>query len=168
MTVPRHVRAGLVAVAALGLVVATGAPLHAQGGRSAPTPSAPVPRADAPTRAAAESDAPAPADAAQCLGFAFGRWTPDLDARAAGHAPFAPGAAPQAPHGRDWAAAVESGRDTTLMLFPGWWPAGVHVRLPARRPVVGDTVRATAYALVADGRVRAPTAPVRVWTVRCD
>ena len=104
----------------------------------------------------------------ECLGFSFGRWTPALDARAAGHAAFPPsGSLPQAPNGRDWAAAVNAGRDTTLMLFPAWWPAGVHVRLPSGARVTGDTVRGTATALVADGRVRAPVAEARVWLVPC-
>jgi hypothetical protein len=104
----------------------------------------------------------------ECLGFAFGRWTPALDARAAGHGTLPPaGSLPHAPNGRDWAAALSSGRDTTLMLFPGWWPAGVHVRLPSGARVTGDTVRGTATALVADGRLRAPTAAVLAWLVPC-
>ena len=104
----------------------------------------------------------------ECLGLAFGRWTPPLDARAAGHGTLPDAASlPHAPGGRDWAAAVSAGRDTTLMLFPAWWPAGVHLRLPSGARVTGDTVRGTATALVADGRLRAPTAAVRVWLVPC-
>lgn len=134
--------------------------------RPAPGPPA-VPPAVPPVAPPGVSREPS-SDAAECLGFAFGRWTPALDARAAGHPALAGGALPQAPNGRDWAAAIEAGRDTTLMLFPAWWPAGVHVRLPGRRAAARDTVRATATALVADGRVRAPSAIVLVWAVRCD
>ena len=105
---------------------------------------------------------------AECLGLAFGRWTPALDARAAGHGSLPDARSlPHAPNGRDWAAAVSAGRDTTLMLFPAWWPAGVHVRLPGGARVTGDTVRGTATALVADGRLRSPRAEVRVWLVPC-
>jgi hypothetical protein len=133
--------------AAGALLVLLAAPLAAQAPTATPSPSP-------------------PADAPRCLGLAFGRWTPALDLAAAGHASPS-GATPQAPNGRDWAAAIEAGRDTTLMLFPAWWPAGVHVHVPASRPG-RDTVRATATALVADGRVRAPSATVLMWTVRCD
>ena len=114
----------------LALLVAAALPVALSGQSPVPAPS-PNP-----------SPNPSPTDdRPQCLGFAFGRWTPALDAAAAGHAPVG-GAIPQAPNGRDWAAAIEAGRDTTLMLFPSWWPAGVHVRLPARRASAVDTVRA--------------------------
>ena len=126
-----------------------------------------------PPRAASPGPATSPAAfvrpmEAECLGLAFGRWTPALDARAAGHGPPPDARSlPHAPNGRDWAAAVSAGRDTTLMLFPAWWPAGVHVRLPGGARLTGDTVRGTATALVADGRLRSPRADVRAWLVPC-
>lgn len=103
-----------------------------------------------------------------CFGFAFGAWSPPLDWRAAGH-----GDRPDssklvhAPAGRDWAAEGSAPRDTALMLYPAWWPVGVLVEIPARRIVEGDTVTGRASALVADGRLRAPTAVVRAWRVPC-
>ena len=76
------------------------------------------------------------------------------------------GGYPQAPGGRDWASELLTGRDSTLMLFPQWWPAGVVIdfRVPSTR---GDTLRGTATALVADGRRTAPVAPVLAWAVPC-
>src|SRR5579875_2377346 len=105
---------------------------------------------------------------AVCLGFAFGSWAPPLDWHAArqqgtmdssfvGH-----GAG-----GRGLAAGDEATTDSSLMLFPGWWPVGVSVALPTRSPAAGDTVTGVATALVADGRVHNPTAKVRAWRVRC-
>ena len=64
-------------------------------------------------------------------------------------------------------ATLSMARDTTLLLFPVWWPAGVILRLPSGARVTTDTVRAAAPALVADGRVRPPTAEVRVWLIPC-
>jgi hypothetical protein len=101
-----------------------------------------------------------------CYRFAFGSWTPALDLHWAGHDTAArplPGAAP----GRDWAAPLEGKGPATLMLYPGWWPAGVMVQLPAGPPAVGDTARGTATALVADARLRSPTATARAWGVVC-
>lgn len=120
-------------------------------------------------RPLAAQDAP-PRDEvdAVCFGFAFGAWSPPLDWRAAGH-----GDRPDssrfvhAPEGRDWAAEGSSAADTALMLYPAWWPVGVLVEIPARRIVDGDTVTGKASALVADGRLRAPTAVVRAWRVPC-
>ena len=100
-----------------------------------------------------------------CFGFAFGAWSPPLDARRAGHTPLPPAAGvPATPEGRDWAA---SGMGASLVLFPAWWPAGVSVQFPRGAPMPGDTVRGQAHAFVADGRTEAPTAPVRAWVVPC-
>lgn len=118
---------------------------------------------------AAAQDASASGDAdAVCFGFAFGAWSPPLDWRAAGHGdrPDSSKLA-HAPAGRDWAAEGSTPRDTVLMLYPAWWPVGVLVEIPARRIVAGDTVTGRASALVADGRLRAPTAVVRAWRVPC-
>lgn len=112
---------------------------------------------------------PAPDDGSVCLGFAFGTWTPKLDWKAAGH-PVAPerGSADQAPGGRDWATNPAGGeRDSTLMLFPRWWPVGVAVTLPTRTPAPGDTITGQAVALVPRYDVEAPTARVRAWRVPC-
>ncbi|HEY0970364.1 MAG TPA: hypothetical protein VGE02_05245, partial [Gemmatimonadales bacterium] len=106
-----------------------------------------------------------PAD--ECYGFAFGRWDPPLDMRAAGHHVPSPDDLAHAPGGRDWAAAVSSGRDTTLLLFPAWWPAGVAIRFPAGVRTPTDTVRGRATALVANGLVRNPEAAVLAWPVPC-
>ena len=104
----------------------------------------------------------------ECLGFTFGGWTPPLDARAAGHAPFPSAASlPHAPGGRDWAATDSIARDTLLLLFPSWWPAGVSIRFAHAPHTRADTVRGTATALVADGRLRAPTTQVLGWLVPC-
>jgi hypothetical protein len=117
------------------------------------------------------SAAPSAADravAGGCFGFTFGRWSPPLDLRGAGHRPIVPGAAADtAPSGRQWAAptAIDSG--VTLVLFPAWWPAGVGVHLPAGALAPGDTVRGMARAFVADGQVRSPTSEVRAWAVPC-
>lgn len=111
----------------------------------------------------------APRDtAAVCLGFAFGRWTPPLDWHAARHTgAMDSSGVGHAPGGRGWAAGDGEMPDSTLMLYPGWWPVGVTVALPTRSPARGDTVSGIATALVADGRVRNPTAKVRAWRVPC-
>lgn len=103
----------------------------------------------------------------ECYGFAFGRWDPPLDLRAAGHQVMSPDKVAHAPGGRDWAAAVAAGRDTTLLLFPAWWPAGVVIRFPGHVRAPTDTVHGRATALVADGRVRNPEAAVLAWPVPC-
>lgn len=104
---------------------------------------------------------------AVCLGFAFGSWSPPLDWHAAKHqgAPDSSWVG-HAPGGRGW-AGDEGMNDSTLMLYPGWWPVGVTVALPTRSPARGDTVTGIATALVADGRVRNPAAKVRAWRVPC-
>lgn len=104
-----------------------------------------------------------------CLGFSFGRWSPPLDWRGAGHgaAPDTNGLA-RTPENRDWAANGMVGlEDSLLVLYPRWWPAGIAVTLPTRRPAPGDTIDGRASALVADGRKTSPTTRVRAWAVRC-
>jgi hypothetical protein len=109
----------------------------------------------------------ASSDSAECLGFAFGRFVPELNLVAAGHTHLpSAGALPHAPESRDWAARDSNEVGTTLMLFPSWWPAGVQIVLPAAKAPT-DTVRGTAYALVADGRVTPPQAQVLAWRVPC-
>src|SRR4051812_21815224 len=107
--------------------------------------------------------------AAVCLGFSFGVWTPALDWRGAGHgaAPDTSGLARTAEN-RDWAVNGMPGvEDSVLILYPRWWPAGVTVTLPTRRPAPGDTIVGTARALVADGRRANPVSRVRAWAVPC-
>ena len=116
----------------------------------------------------ATARAQAPSDSATCLGFAFGPWTPKLDWRAAGH-----GVLPdsmkvgQAPSGRGWAQDLKEGRDSLLLLFPVWWPAGVRVDLPNRTPALGDTIYGKAVAFIAYGDRPPPTSTVRAWAVPC-
>jgi hypothetical protein len=104
----------------------------------------------------------------QCFGFSFGPWTPTLDWQRAGHGPPLDTArVPRAPGGRGWAAIdVEPQSDTTLILFPPWWPAGVIVGFNAK-PTAHDTVSGRAQALVADGRQRPPMSNVRLWQIGC-
>jgi len=107
------------------------------------------------------------ADSAQCFGFSFGAWNPPLDLRASGHRPELGGTTqPKAPGGRDWAADIVP-NDTTLMLFPAWWPAGVQVTFPRRPRSAADTVTGRAMALVADGSVTPPRTAMRAWRVTC-
>jgi hypothetical protein len=103
-----------------------------------------------------------------CLGFSFGKWTPALDWKAAGHVvTIDPRALQHAADGRDWATtqAVES--ESIVVLLPSWWPAGVSVTLPNRAPAIGDTVVGSAFAYVADGRRAVPKTDVRAWRVPC-
>jgi hypothetical protein len=103
-----------------------------------------------------------------CLGFAFGAWTPPLDWKAAGHQTQIDQASLQrADDGRDWATTQAVQDEHTLVLLPSWWPVGVSVTLPTRSPAPGDTVVGTAFAFIADGRKKAPTAKVRAWRVPC-
>jgi hypothetical protein len=104
----------------------------------------------------------------ECYRFVFGEWSPPLDAKAAGHAPFPPAASlPHAPGGRDWAFSDSTAHDLQLMLYPSFGPAGVSVRFPRAPRTPGDTVRGRALALVADGRVRSPEADALAWLVPC-
>ncbi len=116
---------------------------------------------------AARSAAAQSGDDAQCFGFAFGTWKPALDLAAAGHSTTPPPSALlKAPGGRDWASdAVPN--DTTLLLFPAWWPAGVQVTFPRQPRSPADTVTGSALALVADGRTTPPRATMRLWRVPC-
>src|SRR5689334_4265014 len=100
-----------------------------------------------PYAARAQDASRAASDSTVCLGFAFGPWTPNLDWRAVGH--DAPGsiARDSTAEGRDRAAPPEP-NDSTLMLMPRWWPAGVIVQLPTRTPAPGDTITGRAVALV--------------------
>ncbi|HEU4630285.1 MAG TPA: hypothetical protein VFS08_11115 [Gemmatimonadaceae bacterium] len=158
LPVPRPTRA--LALALLLAVTVSGAAASAQ---PPARPALPPPAADT-----VPPPAPARSDGGECLGFAFGAWSPPLDAKAAGHAPFPPAASlPHAPGGRDWAATDPVARDTLLLLFPSWWPAGVSIRFAHAPRTPGDTVHGTATALVADGRVRAPEAKVLGWLVPC-
>jgi hypothetical protein len=110
-----------------------------------------------------------PSAAGACFGFSFGAWTPPLDWEAAGHgARPNPKSLQQAPDGRDWAVDLaDESTDSSLVLFPAWWPVGVVVRLPRALLATGDTLRGRATALVADARRQAPTADVRAWRVPC-
>ncbi|MDB4887662.1 MAG: hypothetical protein JWN79_3100 [Gemmatimonadetes bacterium] len=108
-----------------------------------------------------------PSDPPACYGFAFGAWSPALNWKAAGHAgTIAEHVAPLAPQNREW-AMNDRGRDSLLVLFPAWWPAGVSVVFDHPPRVAGDTVVGRAIAFVADGRLRAPTARARGWVVPC-
>lgn len=104
----------------------------------------------------------------ECLRFIFGEWTPPLDAKAAGHPSFPPAESlPKAPGGRGWAVSDSTTGDTQLLLYPSFWPAGVSVRFPRAPRTPHDTVRGTATAFVADGRVQSPEAEVMAWLVPC-
>ena len=123
-----------------------------------------------PARAQARPAPPAAAadSGPVCLGFRFGTWTPALDWRAAGHGARIDGdAAGAAPGGRGWAANGAEPTDSSLMLFPAWWPVGVSVSLTRRPAAPGDTVAGGAVALVNDARIRAPRSRVRAWRVPC-
>ena len=103
-----------------------------------------------------------------CLRFIFGQWTPPLDAKAAGHPSFPPAESlPRAPGGRGWAVRDSTSGDMQLLLYPSFWPAGVRARFPREPRTPHDTVRGTATALVADGRVQSPEAEVLAWLVPC-
>ena len=111
--------------------------------------------------------AQSPEEAAQCYGFSFGTWKPALDLAGAGHNQTPPPSVLlKAPGGRDWASDATP-NDTTLFLFPAWWPAGVQVTFRRKPRSAADTVAGEALALVADGRVTPPRAPMRVWRVAC-
>jgi hypothetical protein len=120
--------------------------------------------------ATAQSAPPAQSsNAGLCFGFAFGKWTPALDWERAGHwPPLDSLRTSMAPGGRGWAASdVEAQSDTTLLLFPQWWPAGVLVVLHSKLTTPNDTTPGRAIALVADGRKQPSTSPIRAWLVRC-
>ena len=103
-----------------------------------------------------------------CLGFSFGHWTPALDWKAAGHlSRIDPATHQRADDGRDWATTQFVADEHTIMLLPSWWPAGVSVTLPNRTPALGDTIVGSAFAYIADGRKKVPTAKVWAWRVPC-
>ena len=103
-----------------------------------------------------------------CLGFSFGQWTPALDWKAAGHlSRIDPATHQRADDGRDWATTQFVADEHTIMLLPSWWPAGVSVTLPNRTPALGDTIVGSAFAYIADGRKKVPTAKVWAWRVPC-
>lgn len=162
---PRMLTRMLPCVAALAGIALLGAigPALAPSSATAQQPPSPT---------VGEPAVPPPSDTGngdECFGLTFGRWEPALDPRTAGHPVIAADSAPRrAPNGRDWAARLESGRDTTIILFPSWWPAGVAVRFPEGRAAGSDTTHGTATALVADGRVQPPTTRVRLWSVACE
>jgi hypothetical protein len=108
-------------------------------------------------------------DSTVCYGFSFGKWTPPLDWQNAGHAVALDSArVPRAPGGRGWAASdLEFQSDTSIILFPPWWPAGVIARFPAKPKSVADTVVGRAQALVADGRKTPSASPIRAWLIPC-
>lgn len=117
-------------------------------------------------------------DARECVGVAFGPWTPALDWKGAGHdAPLPPKArsrdsasvdASSAPRPQLVDAAIRDdvAGDSTVLLFPAWWPAGVVVRL-RREPDSDGSRRGEAMALVADGRLTPPRADVALRRIPC-
>jgi hypothetical protein len=108
-----------------------------------------------------------------CYRLAFGVWSPPLDWDGAGHGRTAvapPAMASRradrlAPGDRDF-AAFDPAADSTMLLFPAWWPVGVLIRFDPR-PVPGDTIRGTATALVADGGTPRSVAGVRIVPFPC-
>ena len=106
---------------------------------------------------------------AHCLGFSFGTWTPALSWQSAGHGALVDSSlVPRAPDGRGWAVPErEPQSDSTLVLFPSWWPAGIVVVLERPPSAPRDTVAGRATAIVADGRKASPTSLVRAWYARC-
>lgn len=114
------------------------------------------------------SDAPKRSEA-ECYGFSFGKWTPPLDWERSGHGAVLDSArVPRAPNGRGWAASnIEVPSDTSLLLFPPWWPAGVLVVFKAKPATPADTVAGKAIAFVADARKPPSTSAIRGWLVPC-
>ena len=112
---------------------------------------------------------PKPSDPAECYGFSFGKWTPPLDWQLSGHGALLDSArVPRAPNGRGWAASdIEVPSDTSLLLFPPWWPAGVLVVFKTKPTKLGDTAAGEAMAFVADARKQPSTSSIRGWLVRC-
>jgi len=115
------------------------------------------------------SEAPKRSENPECYGFAFGKWTPALDWERSGHGSVLDSArVPRAPNGRGWAASdIEFRSDSSLLLFPPWWPAGILVVFKAKPASLGDTVAGTATAFVADARKQPSTSPIRGWLVPC-
>jgi hypothetical protein len=102
-----------------------------------------------------------------CLGFEFGTWKPKLDWHGAGYDAFPDSSRLQhSPSGRDWAFGPDK-TDSSFVLMPSWWPAGVVVLLPNREPAPGDTVSGEAIAMRADADSTSPRTRVRAWRVPC-
>jgi len=120
-------------------------------------------------RALAAQDASPAADTPTCLRFTFGAWTPALDWKLAGHRGAADSThVGHTPEGRGWAApASGQNADTVLVLFPGFWPAGVSLTFDPRALSAADTVIGKATALVADANKPSPVSRARVWRVPC-
>jgi hypothetical protein len=97
----------------------------------------------------------------ECFAVSFGVWDPPLDWSAAGHA--GPPTLPPEARGTERGDASRQGLsgDSSIMLYPPWWPAGVLVKFTGSH-AAGDTLSGVATALVADGRRRPPRAAVRV------
>jgi hypothetical protein len=110
--------------------------------------------------AAAQAGRAVGAAPGDCYGFTFGPWSPPLDPRAAG------GGARRPPRANEWAVQGSAHGDSTLILFPSWWPPGVGIRF-AGSTASSDTLSGVATAFVADGRVRRPTSTVRAWRIPC-
>ena len=115
------------------------------------------------------NEPPKRSDSAECYGFAFGKWTPPLDWERSGHGSVLDSArVPRAPNGRGWAASdIEIRSDSSLLLFPPWWPAGVLVVFKSKPRSLGDTAAGVATAFVADSRKQPSTSPIRGWLVPC-
>ena len=126
--------------------------------------------------ASAGAQAPAPSlTPDECYRFAFGTWAPPLNpvSRKTSE-PSTPDTSPPARTSSpapDWAArlptkvgATATAADSELVLFPGWWPAGIGITWTATR---GDTLIGVARAFVADGRLRVPTSEARAIRIPC-
>jgi hypothetical protein len=127
-----------------------------------------------PTAVFAQSDTLASrAEGPACLRFKFGAWAPALDWKRSGH-PSAPDSVqvPRSASGQAWAVGMTqsptvAAGDTSFVLYPGFWPAGVTISFDPRAFASRDTVTGTARALVADGRQPSSTARAIVWRVSC-
>lgn len=108
-----------------------------------------------------------------CLRFRFGTWTPVLDWKRSGH-PSAPDSVrlPRTASGQAWAVGASTtssaiAGDTTLVLYPGFWPAGVSISFDPRAFVANDTVTGLARAFVADASQPTSTTRATLWRVPC-
>ena len=101
----------------------------------------------------------------ECFGLTFGRWVPPLQWYAAGHVVDSLGPEYEGGAPRESAAAPDAASDSSMLLFPSWWRAGVIVSL-ARSLSGSDTVDGVATALNATGQAN-PSARVRAWRVPC-
>jgi hypothetical protein len=156
---PARSRAG-VGIASIALMVMVSIALSLPGAARAQEKRAspPPPPSSSPSVGDPRAD--------ECFGFSFGQWNPPLDWKAAGQtvAPVLPPEARGTARGDATRDGLQS--DSTLMLYPAWWPAGVLVRF-TKHSAAGDTLSGTATALVADVARPAPTAQVRMLRVPC-